>query len=101
MRQAELLSRLLSHFESVGEPWPWPDDVKVLSLRPGYWQRGAGAWSWCLARVSNGYAEPMWGSQWPATVIARAKAVELYVNDWGDRHIDPVDRLKGEGKTDG
>jgi len=99
VRRAELLLRLLAHFKSVGEPWPWPDDIRLFPLHTGRHQKAAGAWSWCLARASDGHNEPMWGSTWPATTIARAPAVELSMYNWGDRHLDPVDAPTAGDKT--
>lgn len=40
----------------------------------------------------------LWGSTWPATTIARARTVELYVNR-GDHHLDPAEEPEQEGKT--
>ena len=90
MKKADLLRRLLKHFETVGAPWPWPDDVKVLPLHTGRHQKAGGAFSWCLARVSDGWSEPMYGSTHSATVIASAREVELFIDRYGDCHLDPV-----------
>lgn len=49
------------------------DAVNFKRLRPGYWQRTSGAWSW----VAQSGAMDI-GSQFSATEILKSKTISIY-----------------------
>lgn len=55
--------------------------VTIYRIRPGFWQRGAGAWSWHLyAPLFDAYVNGRltnYGSQYSATELAAARYVSL------------------------
>ncbi len=89
MTRLKLLARLLERFAEVGHPWPWPGDVKLISMRPGRHQRSAGAFSWTLVRASDGFVNGMWGGTARATHCATAPEVCAYVDPAGDCDLIP------------
>lgn len=63
-----------------------PDDARLRRTYAGYWQRAAGAWSWCLEDADG--IELGIGSQYPVTSL-RGRIIVLRL--WNDRdlHVDP------------
>ena len=99
--------RLVRRIRAAGRKLPLPDDRYAIErLRPGHWQRSAGAWSWCLSvmawhNVSRNGGPYIWeadhttmelGSQWSATECV-ASGDKLVLCD--DGALEP--NLAGEG----
>ena len=85
MRRDKLLARLVARFAEAGFPVPF--EPKLTRLYHGRHQRAAGAFSWTLEPV-KGHIGGMYGSQWPATVIANSPKVSCDVA-YGDVHLSP------------
>lgn len=53
-----------------------PVGTRLMRLYPGYWQRSAGAWSWCVdyKYTEDKYRPDNTGSQWPMTELLRHHA---------------------------
>lgn len=69
------------------------ETAQIHRLRPGYWQRKEGVWSWVLEaqkkHEDNGLMWSLAGSQWTATECAKAKKWDIYNNGW-DKSIIPT-----------
>lgn len=67
--------------------------AQIHRLRPGYWQRKEGVWSWALEMEQKGRDDRlMWsvaGSQWSATECAKAEKWDIWNNGF-DKSIIPV-----------
>ena len=53
---------------------------------PGYWQRAAGSWSWCITLNGSWIV----GSQWCMTYLLKCKTISVHrERATGDYHIFP------------
>lgn len=72
-----------------------PDCELVIDrLRPGHWQRSAGAWSWEAMRIEDGRRVPLVrgcsvGSQWSVREVLAASSVSAVDSSGGDVAIVP------------
>lgn len=66
--------------------------AQIHRLRPGYWQRKEGVWSWALEMEQKdrdgGLMWSVAGSQWAATDCAKAKKWVIWHNGF-DKSIIP------------
>lgn len=76
---ATSVEKLVTRLRNEG--WEIPDNYKFERLRPGHWQRSAGAWSWRM--TAPGFEM---GS--PDSVARCLKAKELNGGDHGTMYAD-------------
>jgi hypothetical protein len=68
------------------------ETAQIHRLRPGYWQRKEGVWSWVLEVQKNENNGLMWsvaGSQWTATECAKSEKWDIWYNGF-DKSIIPT-----------
>lgn len=76
-----------------GLDWIDPARARIRRTYAGHHQRSEGAWSWELLDENGGFFKGQGiGSQWPATVVAKAERLEVSVSISGMWDIIPVNK---------
>ena len=81
----KLIARLRNEFPEFDEQIPLGEEPR--RLYHGYYQRAAGAWSWCIG--GNMKTIYSYGSQWSMKDILNAPYISLYNEPGGDISILP------------
>lgn len=85
-RSALKLAKILADLELI----PSGAKIRIIRLRPGHWQRSAGAWSWVaqeLSKSDDGKSlvfKDVCGSVHPVSEILTAEKVVRYIDKFGD-----------------
>lgn len=80
--------------EYAGKSFPGgPENASIQRTRSGRWQRAAGAWRWFIVLINDSpdwpYGTEIFGSQYPARQVAKAKDLDWYSPPWGGLEVSP------------